>query len=433
MFRFTLPLVGLCFLLMPLASQGGEWSLKGSVDQNLSYDDNVLMQSKSQASNSNQPRGSFQYRIIPVITFQHKTDVSEVHADALYGTQIYTDIPSLDQKIQNYGIGGLYKTAKFDWGLGANLAITPSRNTAVQNGGNFNTNSEMTTWSVSPSVSYKIDEINSLTLSPSYSETSFTNPRSSTNNTNALNNNFNNYDSTNVDLSWQRLWTDRYTSGVHLFYSNYNTTQQQEIKRGTFTSTPSSFDSVGLNLSNDYAWSENWKLDGTIGVRHTESNHTDPNVGKVNSSSFGFLANIGINYTGESFSSGINFSRSLTPSNQGQLQEQTSVGLNFNYQILERLSASFTTSYLESDLVNTQSTLNNGQTTRKNLIIQPAVKYMLSPDWTLAGTYRYRTQEGQLNNSTQGSGNNGNTDGVTDSNLFMLSINYNWKGLKLSR
>jgi hypothetical protein len=423
MYRTPLALVGLSFLLIPLVSQGGEWSLKGSVDQGLSYDDNVRMLGKNQVIPNNQPkepRGSFQYRILPAITFQHKTDVSEVHADVLYGIQIYTDIPELDQKIQNYGIGGLYKTEKFDWGLTSNLSITPSRNTALQNGGGFNTNSDMTTWSVSPSLSYKIDDINSLILSPTYSETTFSNSGSATPQTNGFNNNFNNYDSTNVDLTWQRLWTDRYTSGVSLFYNNYNT-QLQANNGGS--PTPSSFDSVGLNFSNDYAWSENWKLEGTIGVRHTESN-----VGKVNSSSFGFLADTGINYTGESFTSGISFNRSLTPSNQGQLQEQTSVGLNFDYQILERLSASFTTSYQAYDLVNTNQ--SNNQTTRENIIIQPSVKLMLSPDWALAGTYRYRTQDGGAFNTPIG-GNSFN--GTADSNLFMLSINYNWKGFKLSR
>ncbi len=421
--RIPLSLAGLSFLLMPMLSQGAEWSLKSSIDQSLAYDDNVQMLGNITTQQETEPRGSFQYRIIPVLTFQHKTDVSEVHADALYGTQIYTDIPRLDQNIQNYGIGGLFKTEKFDWRLGANLSITPSRNNAVQKGGDFNTNSDMTTWSVSPSVSYKIDEINSLILSPTYSETTFSNSGSATPNPGGFNNNFNNYDSTNVDLTWQRLWSDRYTSGVNLFYSNYNT--QQLLANNPGTPVPSSFDSVGVNFSNDYEWSENWNLDGTVGVRHTESN-----IGDVSTSSLGFLADTGINYTGESFTSGINFSRSLIPSNQGQLQEQTSVGLDFNYNILERLSASFTTSYQESDVVNNQSTQANNQSTRKNLIIQPSVKYMLSPDWTLAGTYRYRTQEGQLNNINQGSGN---TDGVADSNLFMLSINYNWKGFKLSR
>jgi hypothetical protein len=405
-----LPIVGLS-LLSPGLSQGAEWSLKGSLDQSLSYNDNVFMRSDN-------PQASFQYRILPVLTFQHKTDVSEIHANALYGTQIYTDIENLDQKIQNYGLGGLYKTQMVDWGLSANLSLVPTRNTGYTNGGVFNTNSETTTWSVSPTASYKFDEINSLVLTPTYSETTFTRSGSTTNQ--GLNNNFSNNTSVNVNLAWQRLWTDRYTSSVNLTYSNFNT-QQQVTNSGSTRPISSSFDTVGINFSNTYLWTENWNFMGTVGVRHTESN-----IGTVSSSSFGFLANVGVNYTGESFSSGIHLSRSLTPSNQGQLQEQTSVGLNFSYHIIERLSANFTTDFQQSTLVN-----NTANQTRENISVYPSLRWMLAPDWTLIGSYRYSTQKGAGNTAV----NNGNSafNGVADSNVFMLSVNYNWHGLELSR
>jgi hypothetical protein len=402
--RSFLPNIGL-LLLLPALSQGAEWSLKGSVDQSLSYNDNVFMQ-------SNGPQASFQYRILPVLTLLHKTDVSEIHANALYGTQIYTDIQNQDQDIQNYSFGGLYKTERLDWGLSTNLSVTPTRNTGFQNGV-FNTNSATTTWSVSPSVSYKIDEINSLILTPTYSETTFSGSGSPSNQ--ELNNNFSNNTFINVNLAWQRLWTERYTSAVSLFYSNFDTQRQQVVG----PAIPSSFDSVGINFSNTYLWSENWKLMATVGGRHTESN-----TGAFSSSSFGFLADVGVNYTGENLSSGIHFSRSLTPSNQGQLQEQTGVGLNFNYQIIERLSANFTTDFQQSTLVNTTTS----QPTRENISVHPSLQWMVTPDWTLIGSYQYSTQKGTTN-----FGGNPTFNGVADSNVFMLSVNYNWQGFKLSK
>jgi hypothetical protein len=390
-------------LLLPGLSYAAEWSLKGSVDQSLGYDDNVRMQIT--------PQGSFKYMIVPVLTFLHKTDVSEIHANATYGTQVYTDIPQFDQDIQHYGLGGLYKTERFDWGLNSSFSSTPSRNTAVQDSGVFNNNSNRNTWSVSPSVSYKIDEINSLILSPTYTETTYSGSGSS--NITSGNNAFRNNKTTNINLAWQRLWTERYSSTASLFYSNSNF--QGGNNGGSGAS--SSFDSVGINLSNAYSWSENWKLDGTVGVRHTESKNRG-----VSSSSVGFLANIAVNYTGESFSSGIHFSRSLIPSSLGQLQEQTGVGLHFNYSIAERLSASFTTSYQQSTLVNA---VNQG--TRENITLQPSINWQMAPEWTISGSYRYRTQ-----NSTRAI-NNDPVDITVDSNLFLLSINYNWQGLTLSR
>lgn len=410
MFRFLLPLVGMS-ILFPVISQGAEWSLTGNVNQSLSYDDNVLMRVN--------PQGSFMYRVIPTLTFQHQTDVSEIHARALYGTQVYTDLEGFDQDIQNYGLGGKYKTENFDWGLNSNFSITPTRNTAVQNSGIFNNNSNSNTWSVSPFISYKIDELNSLTLTPSYSETTYTSSNSTTTNPSIVNSNFRNNNTFNVNLAWQRLWTERYSSGLSLFYSRFDSQQQQGVNGGT--AFASNFDSVGINFSNSYLWSEKWKLIGNIGTRHTESKN-----GTTTNSSFGFLMDAGVNYTGEKFTSGLHFNRSLVPSSIGQLQEQTSVGLNFNYQFIERLSGSFNANYQESSFVTSGTS-----STRKNIVIQPSLTWQMSPEWTLGGSYRYRLQDGLFTNN-----NNPNAvdpNAVAESNLFMLTINYNWQGLRISR
>jgi OMPG-porin 1 family len=391
--------VGL-WLLLPQLSHGAEWALKAAVDQDLGYDTNVLMQQNEQ--------GSFKYMIVPTLTFIHRTDVSEVQADASYGTQVFSEIPQLNQDIQNYSMRGLYKAERFDWGASWNYAITPTRNNAVQSSGNFNSASVNNTWSISPFVTYKINETDSLSLTPSYSESAFTNANAS--------DNFRDRTNTNINLAWQRLWSERYSSSISFFYSNSQSEQGSSNAQSSF-----SFDSVGLNLTNSYAWSENWKLDGTVGVRHTDSE-----IDSIKSDSMGFLADINLNYTGENYSSGVYFNRSLTPSFQGQLQEQTSVGLHFSYKIAERLTARLSTGYQESTLVNSND--QNGQSSRENLTVNPALSYQLSPEWTLSGSYRYRTQNRALDNTTIDT-----TNQDVESNLFLLSINYNWQGLSISR
>jgi OMPG-porin 1 family len=398
--RSFLAFIGLC-LILPGSSQGAEWTLKGSLDQSLGYDSNVRMQPD--------PQGSFKYMIVPVLTFLRKTDITEIQADATYGTQVYTEIPQFNQDIQHYGLRGLYKAEKLDWAVESSYSITPSRNNAVQDSGNFNSNATSDTWSVSPSVSYKIDELNSLILSPSYSETSFTNASAS--------DNFRNRSNTNVNLAWQRLWTERYSSTVSFFYSNFKSQQISSTVQSDFA-----FDSVGINLSNFYSLSENWKLDGTIGGRHTESESNG-----TSGSSIGFLANATLTYTAESYSSSIFFNRSLSPSSQGNLQELTGVGLNFDYKIADNLTANFNTSYQQSTQINSTNQGDN-QKARKNISIQPSINWQLSPDWTFSGSYRYRSQ----NRSVSGDVNSPNTADA-DSNLFMLSINYNWQGLSISR
>ncbi len=379
------------FLLVSDLSHASEWSVKGNVNQSLGYDDNVRM-------NPDAPQGSFEYKIIPTIKFQHKTDALEISGDASYGTQIYTDVAGFDQDIQAYGLDGLYKTERINWGLGFNYSVIPTRNTATFNSGDFGTISSNTTWSLSPFMSYKISEIDSIVITPGYQERAFDNSNATS---------FRNSNTKSINLAWQRAWNERYNSSVSLSYSNF------ESQRGSVIGTiPSSFDTTGINFSNNYHWSENWTIMGTIGVRHTESNNQ---IGK--SSSFGFLANAGVNYASENYNTGLTFSRSLIPSSFGQLQEQTGVDFNFTYNVNERLSTSFDTSYLNSTLVNEISS------TRDNILVQPAVNWAISPDWKLAGSYRFRTQELSANGNAASA----------DSNMFMLTINYNWPGLSLSK
>ena len=404
MFRLLTPSLIALALLAPYCANAAEWSVKGFVDQNLSYDDNVLMRQDAQ--------GSFKYMIVPTVTFQHRTDRSEISANASYGTQLYTDIEGFDQDIQHYGLKSMFRSEKFDWGLNANYSVTPTRNNAVQNSGVFNNNSNSNTWSVLPFLTYKIDDNNSLSLTPTYSETTYSSSNSSST-APGVSNNFRNYNSFNVSLAWQHLWSERYLSAVSLFYNKYDS---QPSTNSSLAST--TFDSEGINISNTYLLSETWKLSGTLGGRYTEST-----TGTVNSNSLGFLADAGADYTGEQLSSGIHFNRSLMPSSLGQLQEQTSVDFNIGYKILEKLTAKFTTSYQESTFVNTAN-----PTTRKNLLFQPSVNWQFAPEWTLGGSYRYRLQDGLINNNGTSVSN-----AEADSNLFMISVNYNWQGLSLSR
>jgi hypothetical protein len=405
-------------------SHAAEWSLKGFLDQSLGYDDNVFMSSSGTSNNTQGKQGSFQYKITPVLSFLHKTDVSELEANASYGTQVYTDVEGLDFDVQNYSLRGLYNTELIDWGLSANYSVIPTRNNAIANSGIFSTNTESTTKSISPTITFKIDEINSLNLSSTYAETTFGNTTS----TDQGLNNFRNNTNANVNIAWQRLWSERYTTALSWFYNTVDYGQQQNP--GANQNTSNSFDSTGLNFSNTYLWSPNWKFNGTIGFRHTNSESGNP---PINHSSDGFLADVGVDYTGESYSTGVHFSRSLVPSTFGQLQEQTSIGLDFSYKITERLSAGLNTSYQESTFVNGNASQpggnGNGSQTRKNIFINPSVRWQLAPDWSLTGSYRYRSQTGFL----QADSNNRLIDQTADSNLFLLSINYTWQGMKMSR
>ena len=398
------------FVILNLSSPSfvyaAEWSIKSSVKQDLFYDDNVSMTENKE--------GSMAYKIIPVVNFLHRTDVSEVRAHASYGTQYYADVAGLNQDLQNYGVNGNYSTERFTWGLAANLNIAPARNTAVQDSGNFASTAQRTSWSIAPSISYKLTELDSLSLSPSYSETSYS--------TNEFSGNKNQ----NINLAWQRQWTERFSNSISVFYlhNEFGNSNQLTENNEAFTipratgNNGGTYNSYGLNFSTAYLWSEKWGVNGSAGIQKTES-EIGTLLGFVQkSSSLGFLTNSNVSYKGESISTQFYVNSSLVPSSQGQLQQQIGVGLNINDKITEKISADFSTA---SQLSKSATSSINDQPTRHNINVRPSLNWNMTPDWTLSGSYRYRIQLSD------------DQDGAVDSNLFMLSVNYNWQGLSLSR
>jgi hypothetical protein len=367
------------------AAYAALWTVDFTLKQDLAYDDNVRM--------SQVPQGSLEYKLIPTLNFTHKTENSQIQANASYGIQRYPNIKGFDRSLQNYAIQGNYSTERSLWGLSANLNIAPNRNTAIQDSGNFTSNSNRTSQSITPFVSYRITELDNVKISLNDTKTTYSTT------------DFSNSQTQNVDLNWQRQWTERYSSSISTSYSNYQF-------GGQTTS-----DSYNINLSMDYLFSEKLTLSGTVGGRFTQSENQFA-LQTVNSQSTGLLFNTAISYKDQNLSSVLALSRSLMPSSLGQLQEQSTLNLNLTYHITERLSAGLSTSYQQSILLD-----NSSQLTRENIVIQPSIHWKVSSDWTLSGSYRYRNQS--VNSSMQ--------DISADSNLFMLSINYNWQGLNFSR
>lgn len=409
--RLVKPLLLSFSAIAPIPAYAAEWSMAGHVDQSFAYDDNVRMAS------GNEKEGSFWYRILPTLTFAHKTDASEVSANASYGTQVYTDLPQFDQDIQHYGLNGVYRTDRIDWGGSFSYSILPVRNQGFQTG-NFDSNATNDSWSVAPSMAYRLSEIDSLIFVPSYSKTSFSNQSA------ADASSFRNYDNINLSLAWQRVWTERYSTNLSLFGAILDSTSGNAgASAGVNNSNLRAVtnENIGINFGNTYALSQKWKLDGTVGVRHT-----DTKVNSIQSSSIGFLANAGVRYTDENYNTGLYFSRSLNPSNFGQLQEQTIVGMDFGYHIFEHLSVSLRTDFQHSSIVNSAGLSNNinSQQNRDNLVVQPSVNWGFAKDWSMSGTYRYRTQDSSFNT---------NANGSAESNMFMLSVNYRWPGFRVSK
>ncbi len=377
-------------LLYAPVNYADQWTLDANVRQELGYDDNITM--------SSQPQGSMEYKLIPVINFAHKTETSDIQASASYGMQRYLAMQSFDSTLQNYKVLGNYATQRAHWGVTANMSIAPNRNTAIADSGNFASNSQRTTIGISPFVSYELTQLDSLKLLANYSKTTFSTSEFSNSQTNT------------IDAAWQRQWTERYSSSINISYSAFHS---NNATSKTYTNSYT----YSLNFNSTYLLSEQWKIMVSLGGRLTDTENGNI-IGISKKQSEGFLSNTNLSYKGENLSGQLGFNRSLIPSTAGQLQEQTQAMLSLQYQITELLYAGMTANYQ----LTGQSASSSQKSSRENIIFQPSLTWQLSPDWTLSGEYRYRSQK-----------ITGLQDRQVESNSFMLTINYNWQGLSLSR
>lgn len=366
-----------------------EWRLNGNVKQETGYDDNVRMQK--------QAKGSFEYLLTPQLSVARKEQDWGINANASYGLQQYTDINGLDYSPQNYGAQSEYRTARTRWGLNATYTDTLSRNNAIQDTGNFSSASNQIKWAVSPSLSYLLTQRDSITVTAGYNKTAYSSSALSGNN------------GQSADIAWQRQWNERLSHSINSAYTHY-----QFDRLGN----SSTIDSYNLTAMLAYKLTQLWSIQGSLGGRITESLTDFGQQSVLQQRSSGFLADLSISYAGEQISSSLKLGRSLAPSSQGNLNEQTQFAWNAGYKLSKRWQAGIGTNYQISKATSLNALTNNSFNNRNNLTVTPNLNWLITPEWVAQLSYRYRQQDSLY---------------LAESNMLMLTLTYNWQGFSISR
>ena len=393
-------------LLNVSIANGAEWYIDGSINQEMSYDDNVRMQTGADK------RGSFIYEFLPQLNAGYKTGNAELAATVGYGVEVYSNELEKNRQKINTSLSGSYQTERVNYALTTNYRVQPARNTAADDTGNFNSDAARTTWSISPSIAYAISAQDTLNTSVQYSESLY-----SDEDVTLINLSSNDNSNIGFNLSWGHRWSEQYTSTLSSNISFYKSD-------GNTRSTKNQ--NYSVTLGNSYIFNDSWDIYLDAGYRYTESENSQLGF-TVDRTSQGFLINSALNYTGEVLSSGLSFNQSITPDGSGQLNERSSVGFNVSYQLTETISSQLTSQYQKTKSISTSSifstfVLNND---RSNITASAAINWNITPFIFLKTSYIYRWQvEEQLINIAN---NN------AQSNRIMLTLGYNWQGLTLSR
>ncbi|MEW5009258.1 MAG: hypothetical protein AB1Y36_08245 [Cycloclasticus sp.] len=383
--------ISFVFLLACIATSGSyaaEWSLTGSVNPSAEYDDNIFMRDENR-------QGDYHFQVSPTLVATRKQENSESSLSLGVSVDRYEASQQLDQENPFLRFNTQLQQERARWGLALSYVESSSRSDAADDTGDFETNSTLTTSSISPSFSYQLTERDTVSLNASYAE-----KESSTSD-------FSNSTNKSLSSSWQHQFSERLKGGVSLSASN---------NKSSSLSNLTDDNSYNLSLTSQYRFSEIWALNGNVGLRQLDSQQTNILGVTDNSSSTGTSLGFTVSYSGEVDSANLSLSRSISPSSTGEINEQEKVSLSWSRELSETLS-----SHINASFQTTSSALDEGADKRENINVSPSLRWALSPDTTLSLAYKYRQQK-ESNLGTRAS-----------SNAIMLTMSYDWHGFRIAR
>jgi len=373
--------------LMSTGLQAAEWSISGSVNPSLEYDDNIFMRDENKL-------GDYHARMSPTLKVSHALENSETSLSTGYVSDRYDRSSQLDTDNPFWRFDTNYKAERSSWGLGVNYAESTSRSDAEEDSGDFETNSISTTESISPSYSFQLSDRDVLSVKASYSTQEYSTA------------DFSNSRRRSLSTNWQHQFTERFNGGVSVSVSNNKSS-------GLLSSTDD--DTYNVSLTTKYHLSEIWAVNGSVGLRQLKSEQTDLLGFTESTSDTGSSLDMSVTYKGEVDDASLNVSRSISPSSTGGVTEQDRISLNWSRELTERLSAGVSTSFQK-----TTSAIDSNDE-RENINFSPSVNWKFSPDASVALSYTYRKQKEELQ------------DTDASSQAVMLTLNYNWDGFRVSR
>ena len=385
-----------------------EWEVKGSLGQQLQYNDNISFSTISQQS-------VFGYLLTPRLQASRKTGVLDMDFDGQGDIRRYDD-SRWDCENYNLGLNNAYRTNRSVFALHGVYGANCSYSQQITDTGILVPKSQSTNFGVTPSWTWQWTPLTQLSAEASYAKTSYSNLGTNTNATG-----YNGNETYSVNLRGKHTWSPRLSLNGGVNFSNIQYT-------GANASTQNLY---GFLLGGNYLISQQWKASAGGGLRLLDAQRQSGSTSTVqnNSISFGYLANISVGYDGKQSSFSTGYSSNFAPSAIGQTLQIHVLFVNYSYRVGQNLSVDLASSFSRSKTIGGQSSDNlAGGFNRDYSTASVGLAWQMAKDWQLRGSYLYRWQH----YPQQGASQSLNT-GTAESNTVILFLNYAWDGIHDSR
>lgn len=374
-------------IFIATAAYSAEWSLTSTLDPSIKYDDNVFL--------SEDKQGSFQYEMSPTLTVKRAMETSEISLSGGYNAQRYVSLSRLDRQDPFVRFNSSLATERSQYGLAASYVKSSSRDLAEEDNGDFRTDSTATSEMISPSYRYQLTERDSISFGGNYSTRKYSTA------------DFGDSKTKSVNTGWQHQFTERFSGGLNFAVSNYQTDG---------LNLSSDDDNYNLSTTASYSLSELWQLSGSVGIRRLNGHQTNSFGVTEDNSSTGTSFDFNANRKTELGSFSLGLSRALSPSSNGDVNQQDRLSVAWGRSLTELLSASVSASYQKST-----SAFNENSDERENLNFSPSLRWQFERNLGLDFMYQYRQQKRAI------------ADTDASGNTVMVTLIYDWDGIRLSR
>lgn len=400
-----------------------EWMLKGSLSQQVEYNDNISM-------NPVRNDSVVGYVLTPTLQASRKTRVLDIAFEGQGDIRRYDD--SLwDCDKYNLRLNSDYRTKRSVFSLKGEYAVSCTYAQQILDTGLLLPNSQTDNYQLAPSWVWQWTPRDQLILDASYSRTSYSIPLDGIDA--SVSNDFLNFsgnETYTVNLGGNHEWSRRLSLNGKFYFSHIRYTG------GVDASAQNLF---GFQLGANYAINRRWTVSaagGPIWIDENRSNSADVSSEQSPSLSLGSAANITLSYDDRLSHFSAGFSNAVNPSAIGQTLQTNSIFANYSYHLTRHLVLDFTSNFTRSESIEGQPSGDlTGQFDRSYFSVAAGIAWEFAKNWRLKGSYIYSWQDFQQDNQDFQSDLQARNlfVGTSDSNAVMVFLNYSWDGIRHSR
>jgi hypothetical protein len=375
------PLSALALGLLAAPALGDAWDWNLNVNAEAGYDDNWNLSVKD-------PVDGYRIRITPDVFLRWETDRAMVEADVGVRLERYfADIADdrIDRQDPFASLTGRYLLPRGSVGGAARYTKEALVESEFEDTGVVSGRGSRTLIGASAFWTHELTELDSLTLSGGYAESTYTDDA------------YTDYDNWTAAVTLNRALTERTTAFV---------SANAQLYRPESGAQPSSAqDAVYFNLGLRHEISPTWSgnVSGGYGVIQRELDDDTVN---------GWLADLGFTRVDENGSLSFGGGRQIRPSGAGELAVSDRIYADYSRQLSERWNAGLSASWSDNRYPFDEGKATVVYGDYSQFQVAPRVSYQLAPEWRVSASYRYRQQERD-------------TDGDSaESNAVFLTIGY---------